>query len=62
MANWNIDTEKMVDILKSDKPISMGAFEDKGETKLIAVFALPELELQIKEFVDGILNSTQNDR
>lgn len=58
MAKFTIDTDKLAELLKGDKPISMGAFDDKdGKPKVIAIFALPELESKLREFVEEILNS-----
>ena len=55
MGEFTINTDKMVDILKNDQPVSLGAIDDKGKTKLIMLFALPHLESEIRTFTDSLL-------
>jgi len=51
-----IDTNKMVDILKKDKPISVIVVEEHGKDKLVCLFALPHLSDRITEFAHSILD------
>lgn len=60
MSKFEIDTDKIVNILKIDKPISFGVIDDSGKPKLLLIFALPELENKIKVFVEEILIQPNN--
>lgn len=51
----NIDTNKMVGILKSEKPLSVISVEEHDKTKLVCLFALPQLSDKIIEFANSIL-------
>ena len=45
-----IDTNKMVDILKNNIPYSGIMVEEKGKDKLFCFFCLPELSDKVIEF------------
>jgi hypothetical protein len=51
-----VDTNHLVEILKEDQPLNVTLVEDNGKPKLIVLFALPELSLQIEMFARRILN------
>lgn len=52
----NINTDQLVDILKNDQPLNVTAVEENGRTKLVCLFALPELEEEITKFAQSILD------
>lgn len=52
----NIDTDKMVRILKGDQPLSVIMVEEHGKDKLLCLFALPELADKINEFAKTLIN------
>ena len=52
----NIDTDKLVEILKNDKPLSVMVVEDNGKDKLVCLFALPELSKNVEAFGKNILD------
>ncbi|WP_286894921.1 MULTISPECIES: hypothetical protein [Sphingobacterium] len=51
----NIDTNKLVEILNNEDPISIMVVEDHGKDKLVCLFALPHLADKITEFGISIL-------
>lgn len=55
-----INTDKLVDILKNDQPLSVMMVEDDGNDKLICLFALPHLADKITEFATQLLKSNTN--
>lgn len=56
----NIDTNKLVELLKEDQPLSVMVVEEHGKDKLVCLFALPELAERITEFGKELLNEEQN--
>lgn len=54
-----INTDKLVDILKNDKPLSVMAVEENGKDKLICLFALPHLADTITEFANKLLKESE---
>jgi len=55
-----INTDKLVDILKNDQPLSMMMVEDNGKDKLICLFALPHLTDKIAAFAKSLLEAESN--
>nr|WP_199083393.1 hypothetical protein [Pedobacter sp. ASV19] len=50
-----INTDKMVAILKKDKPLSVIMVEDHGKEKLVCLFALPHLADKVEDFAKQLL-------
>ena len=46
----DVNTDKMVNILKKDKPYSVIVVEEYGKDKLLVLFALPHLADKIEAF------------
>lgn len=55
----NIDTDKLVDLLKNEAPISVMVVEDHGKDKLVCLFALPHLSDKITQFGQALLNESK---
>lgn len=51
----DIDTDKLVDLLKQDQPLSVMVVEEAGKDKLVCLFALPEYVDKITEFGNQLL-------
>lgn len=58
----NIDTNKLVDILKEDDPLSVMVVEEAGKDKLVCLFALPHLADKITEFGKQLLKEHEESR
>lgn len=59
----NIDTNKLVEILNNEDPISIMVVEYHGKDKLVCLFALPHLADKITEFGKSILEDRkENDK
>lgn len=54
----NIDTDKLVEILKKDKPLSLVEVNDDriGKPKLYVLFCLPEIVDEVTDFSKNLLN------
>lgn len=57
----NVDTDKMVSILKNDKPISVIVVEQHQKDKLVVMFALPHLADRIKEFGELLIEEHEKE-
>lgn len=56
----DVNTDKMVKILKEDKPLSVIMVEEYGKDKLVCLFALPHLFDRIQKFAKEILEGDNN--
>lgn len=52
----NIDTDKLVEILKKEEPLSVMVVEDSGIDKLVCMFTLPDLLNDVQSFAKSILD------
>lgn len=50
-----INTDKMVEILKNDKPLTVFNIEEFGKVKMTAMFVLPELSEKVQQFAKSLL-------
>lgn len=50
-----INTDKMVEILKKDKPLTVFNIEEYGRVKMTAMFVLPELSERVQKFAEELL-------
>lgn len=50
-----VDTDKLVEILKNDKPLNVTLVEDNNKPKLVVMFALPHLLDKIEAFATELL-------
>lgn len=55
-----VNTDKMVEILKKDQPLNVTIVEEHGKDKLICLFALPHLLDKIQAFALGLLEEHKN--
>lgn len=50
-----VNTDKMVEILKKDQPLNVTLVEEYGKPKLVVMFALPHLIEKIELFANQLL-------
>jgi len=56
-----INTDKLVEILKNDQPLNVTIVEEYGKDKLVILFALPHLLDKIETFAKSLLTPTTNE-
>jgi hypothetical protein len=56
----NVDLDKLVDILKSDKPLSGWMVEEHGKDKCFCLVVLPELAPKVIEFANQLLKDNEH--
>jgi len=55
-----INTDKLVEILKKDKPLNVTVVEEYGKDKFIVMFTLPHLLPKVQEFAEKLLEEFDN--
>lgn len=55
-----VNTDKLVEILKNDKPLNVTLVEEHGKPKLVVMFALPHLLDRVESFAKTLLEEELN--